>query len=186
MARNTDPDEKLIRTYLVTGETRLLGILIGKYGETVYRFCARFLGDPDDAADCSQEVFIRVFVGIGGFRFRSKFSTWLYRIMLNVCRETARYRTSRGKATPYQEMPAWSVENPEEVLERKEINEVFQKALGRLKSKHRNILIMRDVEGMSYQEISDITGLRPGTVRSALARARHRVAVDLKDYRYEK
>lgn len=181
-----DPDAFLIRALQSAGDTRLFSQLIERYRDYVYNFSFRFLGNEDDAADCSQEVFIRIYLSIKGFRFKSRFSTWLYRVTMNTCLEMARSNKRRGSQVSINQVEAWSSDDPADYLERKEIDAAFQSALARLKLMARTMLIMRDLEGRSYEEISVVTGKRPGTVRSTIARARLKVSDGLKEYRNEK
>jgi len=194
--KKEDPDAALVRSFIRNRDRQSFSSLIEKYQHDVYNFCYRFLGDADDAADCSQEIFIRVYKHLPKFGFRARFSTWVYRIMVNACNDMARsrkHRTSQvsldrqpeeGAATP---APAWSNSspNPEQVAIRKEIRELFQAALCKVRLKYRTVIILRDVEGRSYEEIASLTGMKPGTVRSTLARARLEMAGYLKEYRYE-
>ncbi|MFH0760633.1 MAG: RNA polymerase sigma factor [Bacteroidota bacterium] len=185
MAPGEDPDGLLIRTLQGTQDQRLFGKLIEKYRDFVYNFCFRFLGNEEDAADCSQEVFIRIFQSVGSFCFKSRFSTWLYRLTLNTCIEMARSKKRRGIRLPLEEIAAPFGDSPAGLLERKEVNEAFHSALERLNLIQRSMVIMRDLEGLTYEEISTVTGKKPGTVRSTLARARLRIAYKLKEYHDE-
>ena len=191
-----DPDIKLIRSFLTNQDKRSFTSLIEKYQHDVYHFCYRFLGDADDASDCSQEIFIRIYKHLPKFSFRSKFSSWLYRIMVNACNDMAKsrkYRASHlslergsvdaeGSPMPIENS---SAPNPEQATIRKEIQEVFQTALCKLRLQYRTVIILRDIEGRSYEEISTLTGMKLGTVRSSLSRARLEMAGFLKEYRYE-
>ena len=195
--QQVDPDITLIRSFLDTRDKRSFTPLIEKYQHDVYDFCYRFLGDAADASDCSQEIFIRIYKHLPSFGFRSKFSTWLYRIMVNVCNDMSRSRAHRIKqvvpesAAGQPGIPlkgtacSGSSPSPEKEAIRKEIQEVFQAALCKIRQKYRTVIILRDVEGRSYDEIANLTGMKLGTVRSTLARARLEMAGYLKEYRYE-
>ena len=195
MSETRDPDYNLVKQIQHGSDNESFEILVRKYEHRVYNFCSRFLGNDDDASDCTQEIFIRIFEKIGGFRFRSAFSTWLYRIMINSCQDMARTRKKTrhsiiesdgsGKMLIDQVIDKDRSTSPDGEILRKEINAAFQKALRSLRKTQRMVIIMRDVEGRSYEEISNLTGLRPGTVRSSLARARYRVAEELKIFRDE-
>ncbi len=191
-----DPDIVLIRSFNTNQDKRSFTSLIEKYQHDVYNFCYRFLGDAEDAADCSQEIFIRIYRHLPGFGFRSKFSTWLYRIMVNACNDMSRSRKYRahqvsletgstnGEVFPIP-VENGSSPNPEQAAIRKEVQEVFQAALCKIRQRYRAVIILRDIEGRSYEEISRLTGMKLGTVRSTLARARLEMAGFLKEYRYE-
>lgn len=194
--KREDPDFDLIQSFIIHQDKRSFTSLIARYQHDVYNFCFRFLGNAEDAADCSQEIFIRVFRHLPKFNFRAKFSTWLYRIMVNVCNDmtsSRKYRTNQiplERETANGEVQALPVQNgaaltPEQLAIRKEIQEVFQAALSKIRASYRAVIILRDIEGRSYQEIASLTGMKLGTVRSTLARARLEMAGYLKEYRYE-
>ena len=190
-----DPDGILIRKLKSTPDDRTFRTLLERHRNHVYNYCLRFLGNEAEAADCSQEIFIRVFLSINEFRFQSRFSTWLYRITLNHCLQMARSRNRRisglriesesGQESRLTLMPSPLVDGPEGLFVRKEIQAAFQSALGRLKDIQRTMVILKDLDGLSYEEISAITGKKPGTVRSTLSRARFRIARELKIYHDE-
>lgn len=189
--RKKDPDAALIDAFIGRDNKDAFEKLFDRYQDTVYGFCYRFLGNEDDAADCTQEIFISVYRGLVKFGYRSLFSTWLYRITINACYDAARARSKRMVTGPFDQMEHKigagfhaSPPDPEKILAAKEINEAFQGGLSRLKKSQRTMIILRDLEGRSYEEIGALAGMKPGTVRSTLARARYRMAEHLKDYRY--
>lgn len=198
-SRLEDPDLLLVRAAQNDRDGRSFARLVEQYQREVYGYCCRFLGNKDDAADCTQEIFIRVFRHLKKFSFKSKFSTWLYRIMVNCCIDMAKKRETQmhPREDPYLEHTAEEAgrtsplplstdrENPEKRVIRKEVEEAFSNALMQLNPNQRMVVVMRDVEGRSYEEVATITGMNPGTVRSALARGRQQMALQLKDYRYE-
>jgi RNA polymerase sigma-70 factor (ECF subfamily) len=159
--------------------------LYAKYKDGIFNYCCKFLHDEDDAADCTQEIFIRVFRHIGSFRFRARFSTWLYRIAINTCNS---YVISRKNWTMVdsqimEDRIRETSPDPVKELSAKEALAAFQSALMKLKEVQRSLIILRDLEGRSYDEIARISQLKPGTVRSTLARARYKMAEHLKIYR---
>lgn len=160
-------------------------MLYDKYKDGIYSYCCRFFDNEDDAADCTQEIFIRVFRNIGNFRFKSLFSTWLYRVAVNNCYSFAkaknkRYMVSSDNMVDRIREPS---PDPSQALSTKEAGEAFKRALSKLKEVQRNVIILRDLEGKSYQEIAKISNMNPGTVRSTLARARYKMAEQLNIYR---
>ncbi|MBN1197906.1 MAG: sigma-70 family RNA polymerase sigma factor [Bacteroidales bacterium] len=103
-----DPDIPLIKPFIDTRDKRSFNLLIEKYQHDVYSFCYRFLGDEPDASDCSQEIFIRIYKHLPGFNYRAKFSTWLYRIMVNACNDMVKSRKYRTKQVSFDvEAPFW-------------------------------------------------------------------------------
>ena len=196
MAPIIDPDINLVKRIQESGDKDAFNTLYDRYINKVYNFCLAFTGDDDDAKDCTQEVFIRVYRSIGSFRSDAKFNTWLYRIINNTCKDMVK-KVSYRKRMVSSDSEGWDTQggslddpvsnypDPYVELTRKEMREQFLSALKKLKPAFRRILILRDIEGRSYEEISEITGRNPGTVRSSLARGRHRIATYLKAYRNE-
>ena len=189
-----DPDRQIVLAVQQGTGRGYFEKLLDRYQDRVYQFCFRFIGNEEDAADCCQEIFIKLYQRIGQFSFKSKFSTWLYRIMINTCQDVLKSKSykyrqrSVGIDQPEEEsrgiqVPANGSSDPELALHHKEIQACFQKALLKLKEMQRIVLIMRDVEGRSYEEIAQATRLKTGTVRSTLARARYSMAEQLKIFR---
>lgn len=167
--------------------------LVLKYQNKIFNLCYQFLGNHEDADDCAQESFIKVFRNLKGFQFRSSFSTWLYRIAVNTCKNkvnSLEYRLRRKtldldrprekeNGTAFIQV-ADERHSPVESYEKKELREQIQKAIQSLPEKQRGIVVMRDLEGLSYGEIGRITKLKAGTVKSKLARAREELRKKLK------
>lgn len=156
------------------------------YQERVFRLVLRMLGDRAEAEDVAQEVFITVFKSIDGFRGDSKLSTWLYRVATNHCKNRMKYldRRARGKKKDFDELAehdalesasmsaSAQVARPDQQAEANEIELIVRAAIMELDEDQRVLVIMRDVENMSYEEIQQETGLPEGTVKSRLHRAR--------------
>ena len=183
-------NDQLIRAVLA-GNERAFDELIGLHKRFVFNLCYRLLGDYDDADDCAQEVFIKVFKSIDGFRFESDFKTWLYRIVVNTCKNRFRsleYRVGqkRVRLDMHDEDDKKHVElrdlkqSPAVELKRKEIGRLIQAAVNKLPKDQRLVVVLRDMEGRSYEEIIEITGLKLGTLKSKLSRARLRLRESLK------
>lgn len=183
-------DEQLIRAVLA-GNDRAFDELVGLYKQFVFNLCYRLLGDYDDADDSAQEVFIKVYRSIGGFRFESGFKTWLYRIAVNTCKNRFRsleYRVGQKKIRldDQDEGDRKQVEiehhgqSPSESLGRKEIGRLIQTAINKLPTDQKLVVVLRDMEGRSYEEITAITGFKLGTLKSKLSRARLRLRESLK------
>jgi RNA polymerase sigma-70 factor, ECF subfamily len=183
-------DFDLIKAFLENNDNRdAFNRLVLKYRDMVFNLCYRLLGDYDEANDCAQEIFIKVFSNLKTFKFGSSFSTWLYRISVNTCKNNLSSLSSRIKkkavsldsSGPVNES-SWESNpgikagsnsfNPEKLYEKKERETIIQKAVDSLKSKEKILVVLRDIENKSYEEIASITGLNMGTVKSRLARAR--------------
>ena len=157
--------------------------LVRVYSTSIYHVAYRMLGDTADASDTVQEIFLKVFRNIGGFKGEAALKTWIFKIafseILNRLRwwkRRHRYTTLSLDESPNGNAPGAGVADagptPEEVLQAKERETAIQQALWRLSQEHRSIIVLRDIEGFSYNEIADVLGISMGTVKSRLARAR--------------
>jgi len=185
-------DKGLIRA-IQSGDRDAFDELVLRHKDRLFNLIYRFLGDYQEANDCAQETLIKVFKSIKNFRFESTFSTWLFRIAVNTCKNRLKSSAYRwGKKTVSLETPDGSspdnpvVEivngspSPVVQLEKKEKMMRIQEALSSLPEEQNRVVVLRDIEGLSYQEIADITGLNPGTVKSRLARGRLALRSELK------
>jgi RNA polymerase sigma-70 factor (ECF subfamily) len=182
--------EDLVRAILA-GNDKAFDELVGLNKRFVFNLCYRLLGDYDDADDCAQEVFIKVHRSIRGFRFDSGFRTWLYRIAVNTCKNRFRsleYRMGQKKVrldmNDDEDKKTIEIGNgkpsPALALRRKELGRLIQEAVNRLPDEQKLVVVLRDMEGRSYEEIIEITGLKLGTLKSKLSRARLRLRESLK------
>ena len=179
-------DKRLIRKLRRRDEDAFRQLVL-QYQHKVFNIVYRMIGDRQEAEDISQEVFVTVFKSIDSFRGESKFSTWLFRIATNQCKNRLKYlgRRARGKTQPIDDMVnpplasplTGASPQPDKVAAGKELESIVQRALATLEDEHRVIIVLRDIEGLPYAEIADITGLNVGTVKSRL----HRGRVALKD-----
>jgi RNA polymerase sigma-70 factor (ECF subfamily) len=150
----------------------------------VYGLAYRLLGDAEAAQDVTQEVFLAVFQSVERFRLEARLTTWLLRITTNRARNKALYLARRA-AAPLEEADgrAGQAPNPEQALLGCELEAVLQRALAHLDVEARALVVLRDVEGLPYQEITQITGLADGTVKSKLHRARLQLKAAVGAYR---
>jgi len=173
-----DEDRLLIQRCL-QGHVEAFGELVRRYQDRLYNAIFRFLGNADDARDVVQEAFLSAFRGLKKFRGGSQFFTWLYRIAVNHALDwkrrgkTLRALSEAGTATRHNEPADPSVlASPDWHLQRLEEDERVQQALARLPNEYRLVLILRDVDELSYEEIAEVLDIPIGTVRSRLHRAR--------------
>jgi RNA polymerase sigma-70 factor, ECF subfamily len=182
------PDEveaKLIER-LVARDERAFNELVQAYGPRVSALVLRMLGNRAEAEDLTQEVFVQVFKAIGTFRGDAKLSTWVYRIAVNLCKNRSKYLRVRH-AGAQDELEAVAervplgdvrhanvahIERPDQAMAGKQVERIVQNAILAIDETFRQCLILRDVEELSYEEIGEITGLPPGTVKSRIFRAR--------------
>ncbi|TCK98207.1 RNA polymerase RpoE-like sigma-24 subunit [Natranaerovirga hydrolytica] len=177
----SDIEKKLIKK-AQKGQVDAFETLIINYEKKIYNLAYQMFHNEQDAYDISQEVFIKVYQSIDKFNFSSKFSTWLHRITVNTAIDEMRKRKNKqtesidamielgeSKVTKQydnQEM------TPEDLVLRKERNEDLIHLLNQLKAEHKTIIVLRDIKGFSYEEISQILNCSIGTVKSRLSRAR--------------
>lgn len=161
--------------------------LVTAYEKNVYNLALRMVGDPDDAADITQETFIKAYHALGSFRGDSKFSSWIYRIASNVCLDFLRSRSRRAQvplsfenedAEGEIELPDMS-QNPEKVLMKKLSMEAVRRGMEKLPPKQRQILVLRELCGLSYAELAQTLSVEEGTVKSRIFRARKRLCAIL-------
>jgi len=187
------PDDRKLVEQARSGSQAAFRSLFERYHAKIYRLAASMVGSSDDAHDIVQQTFIRAFSSLDGFKQQSSFYTWLYRIALNATtdyrrkqstkleKEAVRDRLDHGQGL--EKIAAPTEQAPDERLYRKELAEVIRKAVDTLGQEHREILILREINGLSYTEITEITGLEPGTVMSRLHYARKNLAETLRRWK---
>lgn len=171
-------DEKHILARARRGDLAAFEELVRRNEKRVYAVALRSSGSPEDAADITQEVFLRAWRSIEDFRGDSGFSTWLFRITANLCVDFARHRQAQPQTQPLvgeddAERPIPdTAPTPEEHLENSELGRELAAALDEISEEHRRIVLLRDVSGLSYTEIAEVLEISEGTVKSRLSRAR--------------
>lgn len=175
-------ERKLVRRLRARDEDAF-SELLRSYQHKVFNVVYRIVGDRAEAEEVSQEVFVTVFKHIDGFRGDAKFSTWLYRIATNHARNRVKYLARRSQRA-HQALEDTSegaihdgavgerVADPHEAAVGNELEEIVRDGLADLNEMHRTILVLRDIEHLSYAEISEVVELPEGTVKSRLFRAR--------------
>ena len=180
--------EELDLIFRITqGDTALFEHLVTEHQKTVYNLALRMLGRPEDAQDASQEAFMRAYTGLGDFRGEGRFGAWLYRLTANVCLDQLRRRKRRGEVpltrqteTGEEELPLPDERFcPETEAERQELREAVRRAMRRLPPEAAQILSLREIGGLSYEEIASQLQLESGTVKSRLSRARKKLLLIL-------
>lgn len=175
-------DETRLVGELQAGSEEAYDWLVTHYHGPVYNVALGMLGNSSDAADVTQEVFLKAFRGIGGFRQGSSLKTWLYRITireaLNQRRWFRRHRrneTSLDAETPEGQSPLEVRDpgaSPFELLESREVQDLVQNALQQVPEKFRTAVVLRDLEGMSYEEVAEVLDCNIGSVKSRILRGR--------------
>ena len=159
--------------------------IVRAHQDRVYAFCSRMLSDREEAMDAAQDVFLSAYRNLSGFRGDASLSTWLLKIAANRCLNAIRRRATRaGKETnfsgmggddgdePFFEPRGRDEDRPDRIVEERELGTILLRALGRIDPESRSLVLLSDVEGLSYEELADAAGLPLGTVKSKLHRAR--------------
>ena len=164
------------------GDESAFEALVTENEKRIYNLCRRLTGNQEDAAELTQEAFLNAWRGLGRFQGESSFSTWLYRLATNACidflRKEKRRQSLSMTVSLDDEEEARQVELPDEryapegALECAEARRAVAEGLERLTLEHRQVLVMREIHGLSYAEIGQVLGLEEGTVKSRIARAR--------------
>ena len=181
----TRQEELEIVQRVLSGDTEAFEALVLEHQNKVYSLALRMVGNEEDARDMAQEAFIRAYGSLAGFRGDSKFSVWLYRLTSNICIDFLRSRGKKrtvsmtwagddGEDAGELEIPdeTWS---PENQLERSLTRESVRRGLQSLSPQYREILLLREINGLSYAEIAGALSLEEGTVKSRIFRARKKL-----------
>jgi RNA polymerase sigma-70 factor (ECF subfamily) len=177
-------DIALVETFLA-GDERGFALLVDRYQGRLLNFIYRTIGDRERAEDLVQEAFVRVYRHLGRFDRSKKFSTWIYTIASNLAKNELRNRArnplvfeqqlTKGADEGEDERPLEFEDHrsrPDELFRKRHLRAVVEQAVERLPAHHRQVFVLRELEGKPYEEIADITGCNLGTVKSRLNRAR--------------
>lgn len=186
MSIGSEMDTDLVRAFQ-SGNRASFDKLVIRHKDRIFNLCYRFFGDYQEAEDISQEIFLKAYKSLKSFRFKSSFYTWLYIIAVNTCK-------NRAKSSEYRNMqksvqidnspqnygdPGLSIQTgskqktPLDELETRERTRLIQRAIDSLPPEQKTVIILRDINGLTYDEMVNITGNKLGTLKSRLSRARH-------------
>ncbi len=182
-------EDRLIIERFKNGDSSAFGDIVLKYQDKIYNLCRHMLGNEHDAEDAAQDVFLKAYQALPKFQPKASLYTWLYRIATNTCID-------------YKRKPVWESlfggpeegnrlvhdrasdgPSPEKLYQSKQIEQVLQESLGKLSPKLRAIIILKEIEEQSYEEIADILDISIGTVKSRIARAREELQKLMKKFR---
>ena len=179
-------EERRIIAQACAGDTNAFEALVVAYQKQVYNLALRTVGNEEDAADMTQEVFLRAYRALGTFRGESKFSVWLYRLTTNVCIDFLRSRRRHPTVSltasedddeqPQFDLPADESVGPEQQLTRSEMRRSVARGLDSLPDDARKILILRELDGLSYAEIAEEVQRSTKSVDNAVQRIRRKIA----------
>jgi RNA polymerase sigma-70 factor (ECF subfamily) len=179
-------DDHIIE-HFKSGDTSAFGPLMHKYQDRIYTLCRYMLEDPDDADDAAQDTFVKAFQGLINFSPTSSFYTWLYRIAVNTCLDHKRkfsFRSlffSSGNENHLDAFPSHDP-SPETTYADRQSMQALWVALNRLSKKLRAVIVLKELEGLSYEEIAEVLDVSVGTVKSRISRAREELTKAEPDY----
>lgn len=175
-------DEKAMIEKCKNGDLASFEALFALYGEKIYQIAYRYFGNSEDAQDLTQEAFIKIYRNINQYRGEAQFSTYVFRIATNLCYDELRKRKRKKEEPIDKELEledgkvivqiAGTLDSPEEKLERREKQKVLQHYIAKLPLEQRTVVILRDIEGFSYEEIATFLDCSLGTVKSRISRGR--------------
>ncbi|MFH1767954.1 MAG: sigma-70 family RNA polymerase sigma factor [Candidatus Omnitrophota bacterium] len=178
-------DNTLIKRFL-GGDVAAFDEIVVKYKGLVFNVCLKMLGNYEEALDLSQDIFLKIYGSLKDFRYEAQFSTYLYKIVLNFCRNRLKVLQRRRRKEAFSIDNDLATEdgtlkrefasdnpNPRDVLDGKEKEALILNAINSLNHDYKEAVILRDVEGLKYEEIAGILNIDLGTVKSRLSRARH-------------
>ncbi len=176
MPEKAPPDDQRLIAACLQGQTEAYGMLVRRHQDRLFGALFRFLGNSEDALDVAQEAFLSAYSALADFKGGARFYTWLYRIAMNhaidLRRRVKKKRTVQRVEEQAPLVPDRKAAPPGERLEQQESAAQLQGALQQLSAEHRVVLVLKDLEGLRYEEIAEIAGVPIGTVRSRLHRAR--------------
>ncbi len=184
----TREQENAVVRSILDGDVNAYELLVKEYEKSVYNLALRMVGNSEDAADMSQEAFIKAYNSLTSFRGDSKFSVWLYRIVSNVCLDFIRSRKRKQTMSLSTEDDdgdsvemdiADDTQSPERLMEKQLTRDAVRRALPSMPPIQREILLLREIQGLSYDEIAEVLNLEAGTVKSRIFRARKKLSAFL-------
>lgn len=181
-AKGTDDDRNLVEQ-AKQGDRESFGTLVGRYQDRAFNLAYQIVRNREDALDISQEAFARAFISLPTFKGGARFTTWLHRIVVNLAIDTLR-RRQRGEVVAFDDARAApegkdagppAPEDPAAAFEAKQVRDLLARGIARLPAAQRAVLVLREIEGLSYDEISRVVGCTLGTVMSRLFYARRKL-----------
>ncbi len=180
----TQPEVARLVEAAKAGDQAAFGTLVEAYQDRIYGYLSRMLSDPTEAEDVAQETFVRAYRSLGRFRGASSFHTWLYRIASNLAIDVARKRKRQDGAAYSLDAPMEIGDDeygreipddtnaPEDISEQREVQQTVRRAMGELPEKLRDVIVLYELQGESYEDIAESLDVPLGTVKSRLFNAR--------------
>ena len=182
-------DESQLIAAAQQGELSAFNRLVLKHQGMAYNVAYRIMGDPDRAADATQDAFLKAYKALDKFH-GTTFRPWLLRIVTNTCYDYLRAAKRKPTSSLDDELNNGEHnirlhdpgEGPGKYLERQELNQVIQQSIGQLSDNHRAVIVLIDIQGLAYEDVAEVLGVSLGTVKSRLSRARARLRDILQEY----
>jgi RNA polymerase sigma-70 factor (ECF subfamily) len=169
----TPQDENYLIRQVKDDDPSTFEWIVLKYQDRIYNLCRYLLGNSQDAEDAAQDVFIKAYRKLKDFRPESSLYTWLYRIGVNTCLDHKRkFRPEPFKDQSLAEDLPSAEPSPERCYQSKEIGQAIQSALSRLSKNSKTVIVLKEIEGLSYEEIAEVLNTSVGTVKSRISRTR--------------
>jgi RNA polymerase sigma-70 factor (ECF subfamily) len=186
------PDDLKLIIDFHKGNVSAFESIVLNYQDRIYNLCLYMLGNRHDAEDAAQDTFLKAYRSLNDFKPNASLYTWLYRIAVNTCIDHKRkpffesiFRRSDTGEDMVIEHPS-DLPSPEKEYESKQIQVAIQKALRKLSPKLRAVIVLKEMDGLSYEEIADTLDVSIGTVKSRISRARDELRILLKDFMEQK
>lgn len=172
-------EERILIEKSINKDQKAFESLISMYESKIYNMCFYLLKNREDAADASQEVCIKIYKSINKFKGDSKFSTWIYRITYNTCLDHIKKRKDELSFEEVISTDGPLTSKTEGIIEARELKFELKRCILKLNNDFKTVIILRDIDGLSYLEISEILNIEVGTVKSRLNRAREALKNEL-------
>ncbi len=191
--RQEPGDVELIRGFKRDNESTFERLVL-KYQNRIYSLCRHILGNAHDAEDAAQDIFIKAYQNLNNFKPEASFYTWLYRIAVNTCLdykkrpffESIFKSSTKGVGEEFISEPASDEPSPEKIYESKQLGQILRKSLAKLSLKLRTVIVLKEIEGLSYEEIAEVLDVSIGTVKSRISRARKELKILMKKIREQR
>ena len=164
-------DDRDLVTATLAGHREAFDVIVERHRRQIYQLCFRFVGNHEDASDLAQDVFVRAYRGLRGFKGTASFSTWLYRIGVNVCLNRVSLKMPRSEAIDERTLPASTAERPDVTVMRQERAQEVRAAIAKLPPKQRATLILRIYHELPHDEIAGVLGSSVGAVKANFCHA---------------
>lgn len=149
--------------------------LIGMYERKIYNIAFKFMRNEHDAQDAAQDSIVKIYTNIRKFSFQSTFSTWMYRVTANTCLDALRKKKANAQIEDYENITVSDMGNPDADTINRELGDTIKQAIQLLPEKYIPIIVLKDIEGLKYEEIADVLQISIGTVKSRISRAREKL-----------